>query len=126
MEKGSRTAFKDSVNYFKWKMQYIDIPLTLAFKLHERFHFQLGLTPSVLVNDKVDIGLGFRPSDPKNDALHFLFASGIEFFPIPDLALLMRYQYSLTRFNSKVENTTPKFHNLISIGLRYYLKNGKE
>ncbi len=126
MEKGSRTNFKDSINYFKWKMQYIDFPVVLSLKLHERFSFQVGLTSSVLINDKVDTGYGYRSSDPKNDVLHFLMAPGVEFFPIKNLALVMRYQYSLTRFNSRVENTIPKFHNLISIGVRYYFKSALE
>lgn len=123
MEKGSRTAFNDSVNYFKWKMQYIDMPLTLNFLANNKFSFLLGLTPSVLINDKVDVGNGYEPSATKNDAVNLLFASGVEFFPKKNIALLMRYQYSMIRFNNKVENTTAKFHNLITIGLRLYLKN---
>jgi opacity protein-like surface antigen len=126
MGKGSRTAFKDSVNYFRWKMQYIDIPLALSFKLHERFSFQVELTPSVLINDKVDAGLGFQASNPKNDAFHYLAAGGVEFFPIENMSLLMRYQYSLTRFNGGVDNTVPKFHRLISVGLRFYLKSAQQ
>src|SRR4051812_40477875 len=59
MEKGSRTSSKDSILYFKWKMQYIDIPVVLSFKAHQRFRFQLGITPSVLVNEKIDIGYGY-------------------------------------------------------------------
>jgi len=126
MGKGSRTAFRDSVNYFKWKMQYIDIPLALSLKVHERFSFQLGLTPSVLVNDKVDGGFGYTASVPKNDPLNLLIAPGFEYFPVKNISFLARYQYSLIRFNSSVSNATAKFHNLISIGLRFYLKSAEE
>lgn len=126
MEKGSRTAFRDSVNYFKWKMQYIDFPVAMSLKVHPRFSFQVGITSSVLINDKTDTGFGYRSSDPKNDFVHFLIAPGVEFFPIKNIALLMRYQYSITRFNSRVEDTIPKFHNLISIGLRFYVQGNSE
>lgn len=126
MEKGSRTAFKDSLNLFKWKMQYIDIPVAISIRFHERFFAQLGLTPSVLLNDKVDSGLGYVSSNPQNDRFHLLGAVGIEFLLHEKLSLLMRYQYSLMRFNKEVSNTTPKYHNIISIGLRLYLENKKK
>ena len=125
MEKGSRTAFKDSLNLFKWKMQYIDIPVAIALRFHERFSGHLGLTPSVLLNDKVDNGLGYISSNPQNDRFHFLGALGIEFLLLEKLSLLMRYQYSLMRFNKEVSNTTAKYHNIISIGLRLHLENKK-
>ena len=120
MEKGSRTSSKDSVLYFKWKMQYIDIPLVLSFKAHQRFRFQMGITPSVLVNEKIDVGYGYQTPAFKDDLLNVLIAPAVEFFPIDNVSLLMRYQYSLIRFNSQVSNTTPKFHNLITVGLRFY------
>ena len=120
MEKGSRTSSKDSIRYFKWKMQYIDIPIILSFKAHQRFRFQLGITPSVLVNEKTDIGYGYQTPPFKDDALNVLMAPAIEFFPLDNVSLLLRYQYSLIRFNSQVQNTTPKFHNLLTVGLRFY------
>ncbi|MDB5255671.1 MAG: hypothetical protein JWM14_366 [Chitinophagaceae bacterium] len=120
MEKGSRTSPKDSVLYFKWKMQYIDIPLVLSFEAHQRFRFQLGITPSLLVNEKIDVGNGYQTPAFKDDLLNVLIAPAVEFFPMDNVSLVMRYQYSLVRFNSQVSNTTPKFHNLITVGLRFY------
>ncbi len=120
MEKGSRTSSKDSILYFKWKMQYIDVPLILSFKAHPRFRFQAGITPSILVNEKIDVGYGYQKTSFKDDVFHLLVAPAVEFFPLENLSLLLRYQYSLTRFNSQITNTTPKFHNLITVGLRFY------
>jgi hypothetical protein len=120
MEKGSRTSYKDSVLYFKWKMQYMDIPLVLSFKAHQRFRFQVGVTPSILLNEKIDAGYGYQTPAFKDDLLNVLIAPAVEFFPMENVSLLMRYQYSLIRFNSGVPNTTPKFHNLITVGLRFY------
>jgi len=126
MEKGSRTSSKDSVLYFKWKMQYIDIPVVLSFKAHQRFRFQLGITPSVLVNEKIDIGYGYQAPPFKDDAVNVLIAPAVEFFPLDNVSLLLRYQYSLIRFNSQVPDTSPKFHNLITVGLRFYFGEKKE
>jgi hypothetical protein len=126
MEKGSRTSFKDSIRYFKWKMQYLDIPLVLSCKVHPRFRFQAGITPSVLLNDKVDAGLGYAAPRDKDDAVNLLIAPAVEFFPIENISLVMRYQYSLIRFNSQVPNATPKYHNLITVGLRFYLTGAKK
>ncbi|MBC7485331.1 MAG: outer membrane beta-barrel protein [Cytophagaceae bacterium] len=126
MEKGSRTSSKDSVLYFKWKMQYIDIPLVLSFKAHQRFRFQLGITPSVLVNEKIDIGYGYQTPPFKDDAFNVLIAPAVEFFPLDNVSLLLRYQYSMIRFNSQVPNTIPKFHNLITVGLRFYFGEKNE
>ncbi len=121
MEKGSRTSSKDSILYFKWKMQYIDIPVVLSFKAHPRFRFQAGITPSILINEKIDIGFGYQTPAVKDDLLNVLIAPAVEFFPLDNVSLLMRYQYSLIRFNSGVPNTVAKFHNLITVGLRFYL-----
>jgi len=123
MEKGSRTSSKDSVLYFKWKMQYIDFPLILSFKAHSRFRFQLGITPSLLVNERRDDGFGYQKPIVKSDVVHLLIAPAVEFFPVDNVSLLLRYQYSLVRFNSQVQNTIPKFHNLITVGLRFYFGN---
>jgi hypothetical protein len=120
MEKGSRTSSKDSILYFKWKMQYIDIPLVVSFRAHQRFRFQAGITPSILVNEKIDVGLGYQTPAFKDDLLNLLIAPAVEFFPLDNVSLVMRYQYSLIRFNSQVPNTIPKFHNLITVGLRFY------
>lgn len=123
MEKGSRTSSKDSIVYFKWKMQYLDVPLIISFKAHPRFRFQAGITPSILLNEKVDVGFGYQKTSFKDDLFHLLVAPAVEFFPLENVSLLMRYQYSLIRFNSQVQNTIPKFHNLITVGLRFYLGN---
>lgn len=120
MEKGSRTSYKDSSIYFKWKLQYLDLPLLFSFKAHQRFRFQLGLTPSILVNEKVDNGNGYYKPAFKDDLFHALISPGVEFSFAENLSLLLRYQYSITPFNSGVSYTVPKFHNLISVGLRYY------
>ncbi|MDF2457242.1 MAG: hypothetical protein K0R51_3235 [Cytophagaceae bacterium] len=123
MEKGSRTSSQDSILYFKWKMQYIDVPLVLSFKAHPRFRFQAGITPSILLNEKIDVGYGYQKTSFKDDPFHLLVAPAVEFFPLDNVSLLLRYQYSLIRFNSQVQNTIPKFHNLITVGLRFYFGN---
>ena len=120
MEKGSRTSSNDSIVYFKWKMQYIDVPIVLSFKAHQHFRFQAGVTPSILLNEKIDVGNGYQTPAFKDDVLNLLIAPAVEFVPIENVSLLMRYQYSLIRFNSGVPNTIPKFHNLITVGLRIY------
>ncbi|HSZ72565.1 MAG TPA: outer membrane beta-barrel protein [Cytophagaceae bacterium] len=126
MEKGSKTSSKDSILYFKWKMDYLDIPLVFSWQAHQRFRFQAGITPSVLLNDKIDYGTGFTTPAFQDDRVNLLIAPAVEFFPSENISLLMRYQYSLIRFNSHVPNTVAKYHNLITVGLRFYLGGDKE
>ncbi|MDB5273076.1 MAG: hypothetical protein JWO58_1443 [Chitinophagaceae bacterium] len=125
MEKGSRSTSKDSLIYLKWKMDYMDIPLVLSCKVHPRFRFQAGITPSVLLNDKIDGGLGYQAPYQKDDAVNFLIAPAVEFFPADNISLLMRYQYSLVRFNSHATGERAMYHNLITVGLRLYLTGEK-
>ena len=95
LQKGSKTTNKDSLEaYFKWRLNYVSVPVLLNYKIQPRFTLQTGVTADFLLDAKVDAGSGFIARTAELQRFDLNYTGGIEYRIGDNFAANARYQYS--------------------------------
>ena len=95
LQKGSKTTNKDSLEaYFKWRLNYVSVPVLLNYKIQPRFTLQTGVTADFLLDAKVDAGSGFIDRTDELQRFDLNYTGGIEYRIGDNFAANARYQYS--------------------------------
>jgi opacity protein-like surface antigen len=95
LQKGSKTTAQDSLIYFKYRLNYVSIPVLVCYKVKPRFTLHAGLAIDYLLSAKVDNGGGYEELDREINKLDLNYTGGFEYQIWDNLAANMRYQYSV-------------------------------
>jgi opacity protein-like surface antigen len=94
LQKGSKTTEKDSLQYFKWRLNYISVPVLFCYKIKPKFTLQGGIAADYLLSANNDGGSGFIDRTDELQKFDLNYAGGIEYQIWDNLAANLRYQYS--------------------------------
>ncbi|MFN3404024.1 MAG: outer membrane beta-barrel protein [Cytophagaceae bacterium] len=127
-QKGARAVDPDNYIYFKWRLNYIDIPLIFNYHFTEKLSTQIGLMPSVFLNSKTDLGHGFFNANEGFDKVNVSYTGGIEYAITKGIAFNARHSYSLGPINTGGSNIHPRsfYNNVITVSLRITLNPDRE
>ena len=120
-QKGSRNSKRDLV-FLIWRLNYLEVPLFLNYRIKDVFLIQLGASVNYLINAKLDDGFGFVP---KNDAIRTLdynVQAGLGYEFADSFILHAGFSYSIrnvAQFEGYINNT-------LSLSLRYVFLSQRE
>lgn len=98
LQKGSKADTFDIYDpnaFYKWRLNYVSIPVLLNYKIQPKFTLQAGFTADFLIDAKVDAGSGFEDRTDDLQRFDLNYAGGIEYRISKALAANARYQYSV-------------------------------
>ena len=116
VQKGSKTTNSDSLLFFKWRLNYISIPVLVNYQIQPRFTLQAGLTADFLIDAKVDGGGGFLDRTDELERFDPNYTFGVEYKIGDNFSANARYQYSF----KWLEDLHFKNSNVL-VTLRFYL-----
>ncbi len=117
LQKGSKTTGRDSLfTYFKWRLNYVSVPVLLNYQIQPRFTLQGGITADYLLNAKLDDGGGFFDRTDDLEKFDLNYTGGIEYKIGEKLSANARYQYSFRW----LDDLHFKNSNIL-VTLRFYL-----
>ena len=114
--------------YDKTVYRYIEIPLSVNYLLDEKYQFELGLSPEVLLSYAHYDGNGqTEPSlYPDNNRFGLSVFAGIVYWFVPSTGVGFRYTYSAISFRPEEEWNNPQyrghFHNVLAFTVNYKFK----
>ncbi|MFC5272052.1 porin family protein [Adhaeribacter terreus] len=94
LQKGSKTSNSDSLMFFKWRLNYVSVPVLLNYKIQPRFTLQAGITADYLIDAKLDDGGGFFDRTADLEKFDLNYTGGIEYKIGDNFSANARYQYS--------------------------------
>jgi len=121
LQKGSKTTNQDSLLFFKWRLNYISVPVLLNYRIQERFTLQAGLTADFLIDAKLDDGGGFYDRTEELERFDPNYTFGFEYKIGDNFSANARYQYSF----KWLEDLHFKNSNVL-VTLRFYLGGGAQ
>jgi hypothetical protein len=143
-QKGSRTTmdqFLDQgIPYVHFKLNYVDLPIMATYKLRPDLHFQIGLSPNVLLGAEEEDANGLT-ADRRDffSTIDIMGAAGLEYRILPKLGLNMRFCYSVLSTSkgditqipvyNQIQNRVNRvgfYNNVLSFTLRYYMFGARE
>ena len=107
---------------------YLELPLSITYLYNEKVELELGFAPDVLLSEYYEDENG--PLDPSYSSDLHRFGlngfAGISYYIFDRVAVVFRYTMSAIPFSSfdywtPTYFTSGLFHNVISIGLKYYI-----
>ena len=116
VQKGSKTTNSDSLLFFKWRLNYISIPVLVNYRIQPRFTLQAGLTADFLIDAKLDDGGGFYDRTEELERFDPNYTFGVEYKIGDNFSANARYQYSF----KWLEDLHFKNSNIL-VTLRFYL-----
>src|SRR4051812_8494325 len=119
LQKGSKADTFDIFDpnaFYKWRLNYVSVPVLLNYQIQEKFTLQAGLTADVLIDAKVDAGSGFFDRTDELQKLDLNYTGGIEYRISPKFGANARYQYSI----KWLDDLHFKNSNVL-VTLRFYL-----
>ena len=122
LQKGSKSDTFDIYNpnaFYKWRLNYISIPVLLNYQIQQKFTLQAGFTADYLIDAKVDAGNGFTDRTDELQKFDLNYAGGLEYKISHKFSANARYQYSV----KWLDNLHFKNSNVV-VTLRYYLGDG--
>jgi hypothetical protein len=142
--KGARTTMdqyiEQGIPWVHFKLNYVDLPILATYKLRPDLHFQVGLSPNVLLSAEFEDENGIVVDRREFFAnIDFMLSGGIEYRIMPKLGFNMRFNYSLIpansrdlsdfNFNQALNNRLNRagfYNNVLSFTLRYYMFGARE
>jgi len=117
-QKGSHSTAKDPF-YLRWRVSYLEIPLTLQYMFTKKIYGLGGLGADILLSSKIDTyGFSFSDNSETMKKAVPLIIGGVGYFLSPKLAFNIRFMYSLLSAG-KLEAS---YTNTIAVYLSYKLK----
>lgn len=120
VQKGSKTTNADSLQFFKWRLNYVSIPVLLNYRIQPRFTLQAGVTADLLIDAKLDDGGGFYDRTDELERFDPNYTFGVEYKIGDNFSANARYQYSF----KWLEDIHFKNSNVL-VTLRFYLGGGQ-
>lgn len=107
IQKGSRSKSND-MDYFRWRLNYVEVPVVIRYEFHERFNVQAGVAADILISSMFDNGGGFVQFNQQVNRISWVSALGFEYAFSEKFALNARHMYSLFPFTtySRMWNNT--------------------
>jgi opacity protein-like surface antigen len=129
-QKGAKKV--DSLNYYKWAINYIEAPLILNCYIKKKLIIQGGAAADFFLSSRIDRGTGFEKINDGLNKTSWCYLFGVEYKISDKFGFNIRYTYSGRPIN-KTEIKTPKgsnynyYTNTLSFTIRYLLsKNIKD
>ncbi len=115
MPKGSH--YKDKNYFFKIALHYIEVPITLAYKLHNRWSLNGGASLGYLFSYKVEDSVG-RIADHRlyYKKIDLNVLAGVSYHFTEKIAVGLQFAYSLTPINTKLR---PQYNSMLIAGISY-------
>jgi hypothetical protein len=108
-------------------LHYLEAPLSLHYFYREKFQVELGLSPDVLLLEAYADEDGPISTDYANELDRFGLTAfaGIWYYPLGDLGIGVRYNYSVIpfyRFDAYAVRYRDSgfFHDVLSLNVKYY------
>lgn len=114
-----------NVSYEKTVYQYIEIPLSVFYLLDEKYQFELGISPEVLLSyAHYDANGKTNPSNyPDNRRFGMSVFAGILYWFVPNTGVGFRFTYSALPFREPQEWNNARypglFHNVMAFTLAH-------
>ncbi len=126
-QKGAKNSEKNPA-YFRWRLNYIETPVVVHFRIVKRFGFDAGISPNFLLKSKVDLGTGYDDNTKDFDKVNLCLLGGLEFRIVRGLDLNLRYSRSVTPINSKESSSYGRkfYTSTLSLSLRITLNKVEE
>jgi hypothetical protein len=122
LQKGSKADTFDVFDpnaFYKWRLNYVSIPVLLNYQIQQRFTLQAGITADYLIDAKVDAGNGFYDRTDELQKLDLNYTGGFEYKIGDNFSANARYQYSFIW----LDDLHFKNSNVL-VTLRFYLGGG--
>ena len=94
-EKGSKTSSDDPLDYFQFRLNYIEAPVMLKYSFLQKMNIDIGLTPGYLVKGTEDDGNGELEADPPFKPYELSLLAGIQYQMLQNVYLNVRFSYSV-------------------------------
>ncbi len=140
--KGSRTTLEQmeqlGLNRIIYRINYVDIPIIISYKVRDGFRGLAGLSVNYLLNAKIDGGgnLGFIDSRYLFEDFDYQVLAGLEYEVFDNVWLQGRLSYSMISTNKIGPNNVnfPSafgarggfYNNLLQFSLRFDLMRGEK
>lgn len=129
IRKGAGNQFDETnTTFYKVKLDYIEAPLILNYKLGKKFNVHAGLAYGLLFKQTEDLdGAGDLDPIPLFDNYDFSGLAGFDFNFFEKLSVTSRLNYSILAIRSHPGNQTyylnrGQYNNCINFSLRYNIK----
>ena len=128
----AKGAFENEPNssvYDKTVYHYIEIPISVNYLVNEKYQFDLGLSPEILLQYAAFDAHGkTNPSlYPPNNRFGLNAFAGISYWFLPRTAVGFRFTYSIIPFRDPKEWNSPQnrglFHNVLAFTLAQKFKS---
>jgi hypothetical protein len=123
-QKGARKV--DSLNYYKWAINYVEAPLLLNCYIKKKLIIQGGAAADFFISSRIDRGAGFEKINDTFKKVTWSYVFGVEYKISDKFGFNVRYTYSGRPINYN-ELQTPKgsnynyYTNTLSFTIRYLL-----
>ncbi len=115
--KGSHFGDDKKQTYFKISLNYIDIPISVSYKLLDKLDVSAGISVGILFKPKVEDSVGTISSDrlpyKKTD---FNVLAGVAYHITEKVSVKIEHAYSVVPINTRM---TPQYNNLLVASLAY-------
>jgi len=127
-EKGSKTGSEDPLDYFQFRLNYIEVPLLLKYSFLQKFQADVGLTAGYLVKGTKDDGYGELEADPPFEPYEFSFLVGVQYQILEKLHFNIRFNYSVLPVGEHPGGQTflfnrGQYNNVLTFAVYYQLAN---
>lgn len=99
VQKGSRVPFSDSTNFYKLRLNYIEVPLVYEYHWKD-LSFEIGLGADILVNKKEEDIYGPRESSLDYYTFNLVGLFGVSYYFTDNWALNFRTNNSITNISN--------------------------
>lgn len=129
-DKGSRQASSKNMNYSSLEIttSYVDLTLSVGYKLTDNIVLRAGLVPAVLLRHKEETPDGFEyPNKVKFRRLNLLAMGAIDYSLSNHWSVSLAYDYSILSiregemeiFDNDIKQENAQYHNYITLGVNY-------
>lgn len=129
-DKGSRQASSKNMNYSSLEIttSYVDLTLSVGYKLTDNIVLRAGLVPAVLINHKEETPDGFvQTNGVEFRRLNLLAMGAIDYSLSNRWSVSLAYDYSIISirkgkieiFDYDIKQQYAQYHNYITLGVNY-------
>jgi hypothetical protein len=131
-QKGARKV--DSLNYFKWIVNYVEAPLLFSCYIKKKLIIQAGPAADFFISSKIDRGAGFVKINDSFKPITWSYIFGVEYKLSDKFGFNIRYSYSarpinktqIITDNGTIGSNYNYYTNTLSFTIRYLLSKVKE
>ncbi len=130
IQKGSKTSNNDSLEYYKMKLNYAQVPIVFEYKFSNRFHFHLAPSIGALLSAKEEDLFGEVNESSPFEKYEIGIGGGMSFYFSDNLSIKLRITQSLMPIRKIGVNSryvvSGQYNSGLEFTVQYHFTNKKK